>query len=80
MTAEWVQILLEHAVALRKAGVLEIEMDGCKAKLEPFYETGEAEGRPPIEDELFDNIRQPENDPMAYMSKRVPGYRRKRDE
>lgn len=80
MTNSWVETLLAHAVALRKAGVLEIEYDGCKAKLEPFYEGLEPDAKP-IEDELFDNIRNPSDDPMTYLSKRVPGYRkRRRDE
>jgi hypothetical protein len=75
--SEWVQLLLEHAVALRKAGVLQIEMDGCKAILEPYHD--ELEALPEaIEDELFDNVRDPTDDPMTYLSKRVPGYRKRR--
>lgn len=44
--AEWLDLLIDRAPALRASGVLEVELDGCAVKLAPHVadEHGEEAG------------------------------------
>ncbi len=68
--AEWLDLLIERADALRKAGVTHVDLGGCAVTLAP----------PPVEMPIERDRPEPAedldplNDPATYADGRVPGF------
>ncbi len=57
---QWIELLVRKASALRKAGVLDVETDGCKATLAPIVPE-----MPDIIEPPTDGTRRYTTDPLA---------------
>lgn len=71
--AEWVQILVSNAEALRKSGVLSFSVDGCEVILAPHSAQFSSEA---AEEEYEDD--DPLDDPSTFGNRtgKAPGYTR----
>lgn len=78
---EWIELIADRAADLRAAGVVQLELEGCKLTLAPPATTsdaaaaGEDDGRAP----LFVDDGDPLNDPATFAGGRLPRFPR-RDE
>lgn len=75
--ARWLDVIVEKAPALRKAGVLRVEVDGFSAELAPYAEPI----RPALEKERDPEIEyeDPFDDPEMYglgPGAKTPGFQR----
>lgn len=69
--AELLTLIADRAEALRKAGVLVVQVDGFSAQLAPWTEPGQPDrsvAEPTYSDPLLD--------PSTYPGGRVPGFER----
>ena len=74
-TTEWVKLLIGNARALRKAGVLSVDVDGCQAIFSPHTETFD-QSAPEDEDEDDDPMDDPST--FGHQSGQAPSYHRGR--
>jgi hypothetical protein len=75
----WVDLLVDRAPALRKAGVLHLELTGCTVDLEPdppdFSGGAEADDMKAQIDSMLDDRTDPLDDPSTYPGGHIPTLR-----
>lgn len=73
---EWVALLIAQAPALRRAGVLRVQLEGYQADLSPVQEevTSASTDEAALEDAMHDRL-DPLDDPMTFgRGNHVPGF------
>lgn len=63
--AEWLALVAENAERLRRAGVSELELEGCTVRFTPFMEPGRVET--PLEESAMDPLDDPRTFPRGVM-------------